>query len=240
MTSNLMGKERIESAKKLAKAHGVDVLGWKDKPGNEFISVNGDGDKLQTVRKELEEAGWQAWPVNEGAEGHFMDFGMCPPPSDLTKNQSGITADDSPEQQMALGGDFCYQGPDGLFLHNVLAFAVPIVVICLLRSNLLMLKTAERIGISTAAIAFILLPLHWVEISANESTLTIRKHFFGRRKAVPFTNIKKARIYRQRSTIGFITQFLGINLKSGKSFDLFLPKKMQVELAAFIKSRTGA
>src|ERR1041384_6241793 len=141
MTSKIIGKERIESAKKLAKAHGVEVLGWNDKAGKEFISLSGDGDRLEAVQKELEKAGWLAWPVDEGAEGCFMDFGMYPPPADLPKNQSGITADDTPEESIAIGSDYKYRGPDGLFLHNVLAFGVPLLLIWFFRSTALTLKT---------------------------------------------------------------------------------------------------
>jgi hypothetical protein len=87
------------------------------------------------------------------------------------------------------------------------------------------------------AIVLILLPLRWVDISGNKNKPTIRKHFFGKRKEVAFEHIKRARIFKENSR-GRITKFLGVDLKSGKSFDLFLPRKKQAELVAFIKCRT--
>src|SRR6476469_3358977 len=108
MTGNIIGKERIKSAKKLAKVHGVAVLGWHDRPGKEFISFNGDRDKLRALKEEMEKAGWHAWPLGEGQQGHFMDFGMYPAPADLPMNQDGITPDAAPEEPMTIGDDYRY------------------------------------------------------------------------------------------------------------------------------------
>jgi hypothetical protein len=241
MTSNIIGKERIKSAKKLAKVHGVAVLGWNDKPGKEFISFNGDGDKLRALQDEMEKAGWHAWPVDEGLQGHFMDFGMYPAPTDLPKSQDGITPDDATEEPMTIGNDYRYRGPGGLYLGNTVMLTILVSLLLLFRearahaSGLAML---ERIALCLA-IPLILLPFHWVEIHTHEGNLTIRKHFFGGRKVFAFSNIKQARIYSERDSRGYVTKFLGINLTSGRSFDLFLPKRRQEELAAFIKRRTG-
>ncbi len=43
MTDGTNGKERIESARRLAKTCDLDVLGWNDRPGEEFLSLKGDG-----------------------------------------------------------------------------------------------------------------------------------------------------------------------------------------------------
>jgi len=185
MTGNIIGKERIKSAKKLAKVHGVAVLGWNDRPGKEFISFNGDGDKLRALQEEMEKAGWHAWPVDEGQQGHFMDFGMYPAPADLPTNQDDITPDDATEEPMTIGDDYRYVGPDGLYLYNIVVLTILVSL------------------------------------------------FFA------FSSIKQARIYSERDSRGYITKFLGINLKSGRSFDLFLPKSRQEELAAFIKRGIG-
>ncbi|PYL41648.1 MAG: hypothetical protein DME29_10270 [Verrucomicrobia bacterium] len=241
MTGNIIGKERIKSAKKLAKVHGVAVLGWNDRPGKEFISFNGDGDKLRGLQEEMEKAGWHAWPVDEGQQGHFMDFGMYPAPADLPTNQDGITPDDATEEPMTIGDDYRYVGPDGLYLYNIVVLTILVslfLVIREVRAHASTLAMLERIAFCLA-IPLILLPFHWVEIHTHEGNLTIRKHFFGRRKVFAFSSIKQARIYSERDSRGYVTKFLGINLKSGRSFDLFLPKNRQEELAAFTKRRIG-
>jgi len=129
MTGNIIGKERIKSAKKLAKVHGVAVLGWNDRPGKEFISFNGDGNKLRGLQEEMEKAGWHAWPVDEGQQGHFMDFGMYPAPADLPTNQDGITPDDATEEPMTIGDDYRYGGPDGLYLYNIVVLTILILAV---------------------------------------------------------------------------------------------------------------
>jgi hypothetical protein len=247
-TASIVGKERVGSAKKLAKACGLEVLGWNDKSGKEFLSVQGDGDKLEQLRKELEKTGWHAWPVAEGQEGHFMDFGMRPPPVGSPAGQSGMTVVDLPPEPMTNSNSFRYRGPGGLYLNNLLALTIPLVVLWAVRvKEVVTLPVAERMGFWCLVIALILLPMHWVEISGDGSGLTIRKHFFGKRKVVPFSNIKQARVIEQQKTRygrvvknGWATWFLAVNVRSGKSFDLYLSKKKLAELAAFIKRRITA
>lgn len=92
------GRASIESAKKLAKAHGVDVLGWNEKTEKEFMSVNGDKNKLLLLQKEMEKEGWcawptpedpeDAWPVLENQKDAIMDFGMFPPPPRIKKDSA--------------------------------------------------------------------------------------------------------------------------------------------------------
>ena len=92
MTAEEIGKARIQSAKKLAETHGIDVMGWNDKRGKEFISVfnaSGDNEKLQVLQKEMEKNGWIAHPVEEKNEGYYMDFGMQKPPTDLKRQKLG-------------------------------------------------------------------------------------------------------------------------------------------------------
>jgi hypothetical protein len=247
-TASIVGKERVGAAKKLAKACGVEVLGWNDKSGKEFLSVQGDGDKLEQLRKELEKTGWHAWPVAEGQEGHFMDFGVRPPPAGVQVSQSGMTEVDLPSEPMTDSNYFRYRGPGGLYWSQVLALTILLVVLWAVRvKEVVTLPVAERMGLCCLVIALILLPMHWVEILGDESGLTIRKHFFGKRKVVPFSNIKQAKIIEQQKTRygrvmknGRATWFLAVNVRSGKSFDLYLPKKKLAELAAFIKRRIAA
>jgi len=174
-------------------------------------------------------------------QGHFMDFGMYPAPPDLPTNQDGVTPDDATEEPITIGDDYRYVGPDGLYLYNIVVLTILVslfLVIREVRAHASTLAMLERIAFCLAT-PLSLLPFHWVEIHTHESNLIIRKHFFGKRKVFVFSTIKQARIYSERDTRGYVTKFVGIKLKSGRSFDLFLPKSRQEELAAFIKRRIG-
>lgn len=242
-----VSKDRIGVAKKLAKACGVEVLGWNDKSGKEFISVQGESDKLKMLRNELEKGGWHAWPVAEAQEGHFMDFGMRPPPAEAPQAQSGMKAVDLPPDPMINSSHFHYRGPGGLYLNNLLALSVLLALVWMARIKVISVPVAERMGLWWLGIALVLLPMHWVDISAKGSDLIVRKHFFGKRKVMPFSNIKQARIIEQQQTrygrvvkSGWTTRFLAVNVRSGKPFDLYLSKKRLADLAAFIKQRIAA
>ena len=245
------GTACVEAARKLAKAHGIDVLGWNDKPGREFISLNGDGDKLQSLRKEMEKDGWYAWPVDEAQEGHFMDFGMNPPPqqskikSAAKKDKPGsIRALESFELSIPAFTEnkFRYDGPISLFRNNLLFLSLlPIAAIWLNRNEPANWDVGFKIGLSVGAFAVVaafLLPFHWIAVHADEVKLTIRKHFFGKIKEIPLAEIAKVKIFSETDRKGYKTRFIGFNLKSGKAFDLFLPKQKQVELYAFLRSKT--
>jgi hypothetical protein len=246
MTTSTDGKARLDSAKRLAKAGGVKVLGWNDKPGKEFISLQGEGDKLEALRKELEKVGWHAWPMDEGQEGHFMDFGMQPPPARSPADQSGMTAVDLPSDALADSNYFHYRGPGSLYLNQFLAFSFFAVLLWMTRAKVLTASLAEGMVLCCVAIALILLPFHWVDISGDETNLIVRKHFFGARRVVAFSNIKQAKVYKQqvssrgRKLRNRFTWFLAVNVISGKSFDLFLPKQKLADLAAFIQRRIAA
>jgi hypothetical protein len=84
-------KSHLAHAKQLAKTHRVNVLGWNNKPGREFISVYGDGDRLIALQKELEGQGWYTWPVENSHEGIFMDFARRPPePGQLADERKSV------------------------------------------------------------------------------------------------------------------------------------------------------
>jgi hypothetical protein len=244
-TTSPDAKERVGSARKLANSCGVGVLGWNDKSGKEFLSVQGDSDKLEKLRKELEQAGWHVWPVAAGQEGQFMDFGMRPPPAGVPDDQSGMMAVDLPADPMTDSNYFHYRGPGGLYLNNLGGLTVVLAFIWMARVKVVTVPITERMGLWWLVIALILLLLHWVEVSGDESDLTIRKRFVGRRKVVPFSNIKRARVIKEQDTrrgikIKRYTWFLAVDVRSGKSFDLYLPKQKLADLAAFIKRRIGA
>jgi hypothetical protein len=106
----LIGKDTVKAAMALAKAHGLEMLGWNEKPGKEFISVNSDGDgsKLEQFRSEIEKSGWRAWPVSEDEEGYTMDFGLAPPPAGYKPKVSSTKQHDI---STPYGGtEFCYSG----------------------------------------------------------------------------------------------------------------------------------
>ena len=240
----MSGKESVEAARRLAKAHGVELLGWNDKPGKEFVSLEGDGEKLEALKKEMVRDGWHAWPVDEAQEGRFMDFGMRPPPANAPKNIGGITADADSREPVLTGANFHYRGPGRLFLNNwIFSSLVPVSFVWLNRRWVpgawdAPFKAAISAGILCAT-GLIMLLCHWIEIRGNDGALTIRRHFFGGTMVIPMPDVKKAIIYTETDMKGRKDKFLGINLKSGKAFDLFLPSKKQAELAAFIKSRAN-
>jgi hypothetical protein len=154
---------------------------------------------------------------------------------------------DLPPEPVTDSNYFHYRGPGGLYLNNLLALTIPLVLIWAVRAKTVTLPTAERMGLGCLVIALILLPMHWVEITGDASGLVIRKHFFGKRKLVPFSNIKQAKVIKQQQIRygrvmknGRATWFLAVNVRSGKSFDLNLSKQKLAELAAFIKRRIAA
>ncbi len=233
-------KRYVAEAKQLAKKHGVDVLGWNDKPGREFISVNGEGDRLIALRKELETHGWHTWAVEEAQKGAFMDFARRSPPADCSPKPTdpGITEVEL-DPSITAPSRFHYAGPNALFWSAWPVFCgLPFIMFAMLVRRKLFLSTATI----TATAAFmviqaLLLNCYWIEISADNGTLFIRKHFHGKTKTMNLANIKSAKIFRQtRGRRGRrTTDFIAVKLKSGKSFDLFLPPKNQTELVALIK-----
>ncbi len=239
LSEDTSGKIRIKAAKQMAKEHGVDVLGWNEKPGKEFISFNGQQDKLQAVKKAMESDGWLLWPVDEEHEENFMDFGMKPPPGGIERSGIATVAD----TQTPMYGEpyFRYSGPTSLFFAN-LTFVILFTMIIILASKHLFLEgdiilRSLLCGSLALIIIGLLLLLCWISVYADNSILMIRKYCFGKVEEIPLSNIKTIRIYTQTSRRGATTKFIAINLKSGKPFDVFLPKQKQIELVAFIKGK---
>jgi len=232
-------RNRIGTAKRLAKEQGAEVLGWNDKPGEEFISVNGEDDKLSALQKEMEKLGWHAWPVGEEQEGAFMDFAMRPPPATTPAKPRKITVEeDRPETAAAGKPTFHYAGPGTLFNTQwpVLA-GLSALVAYRWKTPALSTRVVPAIAVFLLIFA-ILLVCDWVEITAAEGKLTLRKHFFGRVRILDLADIKSAKVFRPTDRRGKRgSEFIHVSVKSGKSFDLFLPAKRQTELAAWFKRR---
>jgi hypothetical protein len=232
-------KLRIATAKILAKAHGLDVLGWNDKPGREFISVNGSSDARQALQAELEGEGWHAWPQELDEDNSTMDFSLYPAPSKPAPGDGGITAEPDPTQLPYVGGSFIYRGPGGLFYRNFFLLAVIVGVVPWVNSHLTNLQIPLRLMLSVGGIilaALLLLPAFWVEMSGDRDKLIIRKHFFGARRIILFRDVKRSVLHREKDLRGYSIEFLGITLASGKTLDLYLPKAKRLELLAFIRN----
>ena len=109
-------KNQIATATQLARQHGVEVLGWNDKPGRESISVNGEGDKLLALQTAMEKSGWHTWPVTEDQEGAFMDFALRPPPVVApATTTSEVVDEDLAEAAAVAKPTFYYARPGSLF-----------------------------------------------------------------------------------------------------------------------------
>jgi hypothetical protein len=233
-------KSRIVTAKRLAQDHGVEVLGWNDKPDQESISFNGEDDKLLALQKEMEKLGWHSWPVEEEQEGAFMDFAMRPPPP-VTRSKPEKAADEEElaETVMTAKPTFHYAGPGSLFNSQwpVLGGLSALAAFRFWKTPVY----STRIMLAITAFLFVfaaLLLCDWVEITAAEGKLTLRKHFFGQSRTIELANLKSAKVFRPTDRRGKRqSEYIHVSVKSGKSFDLFLPARRQAELAAWFKHR---
>jgi hypothetical protein len=117
-------KGRFEVARKLAKTHGVEALGWNDKPGKEYISFGGNGDRLQALKPEMEKEGWHIWPQGPWEESRMMEFSLYPPPEKPDPSSMGITEDEDPLQLPQVESEYRYRGPTSNFFSQwmVLSF----------------------------------------------------------------------------------------------------------------------
>lgn len=88
-------------------------------------------------------------------------------------------------------------------------------------------------------LSVILLWLNWLEIYAGDDKVVIRKHYFGRPREIPIADFKRIQIYTDQDRRGRKTKFtsLAIDLKQGKSFNVFLPKKAEAKFYSFIRKR---
>jgi hypothetical protein len=239
------GKARIEAAKAIAEAHGAQVLGWKDKPGQEAISLQGDGDKLVALRKVMEKEGWHLWPVEEAAEGFFMDFGMQPPPPDWARKNALSTEAAEPSLPYA-SPTYSYRGLNEYFMWNLIWAWVLAGLLFLflyrrlpdlfLSKQVLFLLFVFLFGLSGAAVAF----FHWTEVYAGKNGLIVRNGFWNilsrENLDISLSDIKKAKIYATSTGRGKSISMI-VTLKSGKAIELFLPKRARGELLSFINGR---
>ncbi|MGB9153911.1 MAG: hypothetical protein WCD70_12600 [Alphaproteobacteria bacterium] len=241
------GKARIKAAKTLAKTHGVEVLGWKDKPGEETISLRGDGSKLQSLRKEMEQDGWHIWPVEEAAEGFLMDFGMQPPPPNLMQ-ANGLSTEANESYIPYAGKEYRYRGLTEAFIpYTIVIWCIAAFVgLYSLKYSLISLpkQMFNKENLILWAILLMIISgsivaiFDWTNIYADKSKLIIRNKFrnlfLKQPQEIPLANIRKIKIYttelgRSKS------DSLVISLESGRGIELFLPKRVRGELASFIK-----
>lgn len=229
------GASPLATARHLAKEHGVDVLGWNDQPGSEFISVNGAGDKLLALQKEMEKLGWHAWPVAEEQEGAFMDFALRPPPVAARAPKSAEEVDVS---ETAVPPTFHYTGPGSLF-RTQWPWLGGLAALAVYRLTTPAASTRVLMAIVAFALIFaILVVCDWIEITAADGKLTVRKHFFGKIRNFEMADLKAAKIFNPTDRRGRRQgEFLHIIPKSGKSFDVFLPARKQRVLAAWLRAR---
>lgn len=167
-----------------------------------------------------------------------MDFARRPPQVGVPpKPANPRTKEIELDSSIAAPSKFHYAGLNALFRTHWPVFCVLWFLIVLPRRNSFF---STRAIIATAVFVVILALLifcDWIEVSANDGKLVIRKHFCGTTKSMDLSDIKTARIFRQatgrrgKRTI----EFIAVRLKSGKSFDLFLPPTQQTALVALIR-----
>jgi hypothetical protein len=242
MTEKKTGVDAVKAAKLLAKAHGVEVLAWNDKVGKEFIFTEGDGDKLELLRKDLEKDGWIAWPMDEEQEGYFQDFAMYPPDRSPKKSEM---LEEERRGIAFIGSDFRYRGFTPAFLGTFL-FAAFICSFAIRLAELPLLSGPQYRGsasmeMTAAAGAFIALVYvaigNWTSVYADGSSLNVRHGLYARPLTIPLSEIKKIRIYKSQYARGIGSTLVALNLNSGKAYDLQLPGRARRELVAFVKSR---
>ncbi len=243
MTAEEIGKARIQSAKKLAETHGIDVMGWNDKRGKEFISVfnaSGDNEKLQVLQKEMEKNGWIAHPVEEKNEGYYMDFGMQKPPTDLKRQKQADIHGIEPVV-FYMKERFRYSGVKTGYVNSVIY--ISLMVLFLVPTHLSSLNSKHMILImvaSTILLSIVVALFHWIIVTADASNLIIRMPFWFDIQSFPISDIKKATLYRDNDSWYANVKgavFLSVKLKSGKSFDIYIPKRARGELLSFLKGK---
>ena len=242
------GKACIAEARQIAKSCGVSVLAWNDKIGREFVSVEGDGDKLLLLQGKLEVLGWYTWPMDEEQEGFFMDFAMYPPEPlrtdpKIERRFDRIMADSDIRIPLNNAAKFSYNGANSLFLNNFFYLSLFAVLLIWLNKNAAAAgDVGPRIVYSAIAVvvaALLLLPFRWISLSADARELKIRKRLWGTFETIPISEIKKIKIFKETGRGKFKTSYVGINLESGKAFDVFLPKKQQLELMGFMSGKVS-
>jgi hypothetical protein len=236
------GPDRIKAAKALAKAHGLEVVGWNDKVGKEFVCVNGEGDELQSLRKDMENQGWITWPMDEDEEGFFLDFAMYPRPDEPKKSEAiGEEEQDVP----FVGTEFRYRGFTTGFVGNVLFVGI-VCFFAIRLGELSFLSGAQyrgSVSMEVAAVAAIAVSLifvatrDWTTVYADGANLAMRRGVYAKSLAIPLSEIKRIKLCKAQGRRGFGSVWVGINLNSGKAYDLMLPKRARRELVAFVKSR---
>jgi hypothetical protein len=235
------GRDSIAAAKALARICGVEIMGWNDRVGREFLSVNGDGDKLKAFQREIEKEGWYLWPVAEEMEGFSLDFAMRPPPDVANRKQAATSLSESPIPYA--GTDFRYSGLSVNFASTLVAAVacgtiVALVVVGILFPGPLSHQAVVLTIVAAAAVAIAVAAPDWSVVTANRSVLTIRKPLLGRSHEIPVAEIERAKAYLNRSSglTVFKTGYLVVQLKSGKAYNLYLPKRARGELATFLTS----
>ena len=176
-----------------------------------------------------------------------MDFGMCMPAAKSAEPRTNTSFDDivpnrDPVLPVNISRGFHYSGPDSLFFGNCIIFSLlPAAVVFSGKYLAAKLDPVFRLEATLGvalALGGLLLPFRWLSICADCAKLEIRKHFYGEKLEIPMSDIKKIKIYTESGRRGK-SEFIGIKLESGKSFDLFLPKRKRIELLAFVNAHKG-
>ena len=232
-----LSKQRIAAAKSLAKDCGVELMGWHDGAGKEFVIVTGAGDKLRIYEQQMVSAGWISWPVNGTVEGSYMEFAMRPPsPADVvprSNHEVPVAPDYTPQE-------FRYRGLTSGYLSGA-AIVWGVLAFLGYRSagrNYLTTPLAQAVAAMAilAVVAGALLPFHLVEIHANAVLLRYRSLMRGR-KEVRVSDIESVSLYADDPEKKPKESSVLIVLRSGLRIDLHLPLRERTGLVAFLKAK---
>jgi hypothetical protein len=240
-TSSRSGKVAIAFAKAVAKSHGVEVLGWNDDPGKEFVFLSGAGEKLQAYQEEMKSEGWYIWPPEPENEGFFLDIALYPPPAKSTDGKTpDVVVDDEDNSALPAGMDFHYAGLAAYPIRNIVVYSIlPVTFLWVSRWTAHSWPVATKIVVSLIVIALTaicLLAFQFIAVDADRSNLTVRSGLRRRETHIAMSEIRKANVFRERDGTIHTTRYIGINLKSGKAFQISLPRQKQRELIALLRA----
>lgn len=233
-------QQRLIQAEELAKRHSVDVLATNNKPGKEWISFQGEGDKLLVLKADLEKLGWHQQPLDPEEENVFMDFALQPPTPEAVKAYEGKkrsqrkTAVIPPRE----GQIYQYRGTPFFWARWFFILFLVFLVLAV-NAKLKDLEFATKVqifgavgGVLGATIFF----FSWTEVLVDSQKLLVR-NLWRKPREYAIAELKSVEIYVDKDRRGKKTSSKSIHatLRSGAGFNLTLPHRQVEEFYRFFR-----